>query len=90
MLMAHAISQIAEKTPGKESIAMESFAKALRKLPTTIADNAGYDSSELISELRACHSAGCQTYGLSIINLNYLSGFENFIVHKIKTKIKIF
>lgn len=65
--MAHAISQIAEKTPGKESIAMEAFAKALRKLPTTIADNAGYDSSELISELRACHSAGCSTYGLSKI-----------------------
>jgi hypothetical protein len=41
------------------------YAKALRKLPTIIADNAGYDSSELISELRACHAAGCTTYGLS-------------------------
>jgi len=67
MLMAHAISQLAEKTPGKESIAMESYAKALRKLPTIIADNAGYDSSELISELRACHAAGCSTYGLNMI-----------------------
>jgi chaperonin GroEL (HSP60 family) len=32
MLMATAISQLAEKTPGKESIAIESFAHALRQV----------------------------------------------------------
>jgi len=30
--MATAISQLAEKTPGKESIAIESFAHALRQV----------------------------------------------------------
>ena len=44
---------------------MEAFAKALRQLPTIIADNAGYDSSQLISELRALHSKGQVTMGLS-------------------------
>ncbi len=66
MLMAHAVSQQAEKTPGKEAIAMETFAKALRKLPTIIADNAGYDSSDLVSQLRACHAAGLNTFGLNM------------------------
>jgi T-complex protein 1 subunit beta len=65
MLMANAVSNLAQQTPGKESIAMEAFARALRKLPTIIADNAGYDSSELISQLRACHASGRKTYGLS-------------------------
>lgn len=65
MLMAQAVSTLAQKTPGKESIAMESFANALRKLPTVIADNAGYDSSELISQLRAFHAAGNNLMGLS-------------------------
>jgi len=32
MLMATAISQLAEKTPGKESVAIESFARALRQV----------------------------------------------------------
>ncbi len=32
MLMANAVSQLAAKTPGKESMAMESFAKALRQV----------------------------------------------------------
>jgi len=30
MLMANAVSQLAAKTPGKEAIAIEAFAKALR------------------------------------------------------------
>lgn len=30
MLMADAVSKLAAKTPGKEAVAMESYAKALR------------------------------------------------------------
>ena len=36
MLMANAVSQLAAKTPGKEAMAMESFAKALRQVCTNI------------------------------------------------------
>ncbi|CAF0875825.1 unnamed protein product [Brachionus calyciflorus] len=66
MLMANAVSILAAQTPGKESIAMEAFARALRKLPTYIADNAGYDSSELVAQLRAYHSSGQHSYGLNM------------------------
>ncbi len=64
MLMACAVNTEAAKTPGKEAVAMESFAYALQMLPTTIADNAGYDSAQLVSELRAEHTCGNNTYGL--------------------------
>ena len=37
---------------------MEAYARALRQLPTIIADNGGYDGSELISSLRAAHAKG--------------------------------
>ncbi|KAM4747934.1 T-complex protein 1 subunit beta [Rhinophrynus dorsalis] len=68
MLMAHAVTELANRTPGKESVAMESFAKALQMLPTIIADNAGYDSADLVSQLRAAHSEGKSTYGLDMKN----------------------
>ena len=64
MLMANAVHELSSRTPGKESMAIESFARALQQLPTIIADNAGYDSSELISQLRALHSEGKTTMGL--------------------------
>jgi T-complex protein 1 subunit beta len=63
--MAMAVYTLAAKTPGKESMAMEAFARALLQLPVVIADNAGYDSAQLVSELRAAHSEGKSTFGLS-------------------------
>ncbi|OBS78241.1 hypothetical protein A6R68_19372, partial [Neotoma lepida] len=66
MLMAHAVAKLASKTPGKEAVAMESFAKALTMLPTIIADNAGYDSADLVAQLRAAHSEGRTTIGLDM------------------------
>ncbi|XP_076445169.1 T-complex protein 1 subunit beta-like [Babylonia areolata] len=66
MLMAEAVSQLAAKTPGKEAIAMEAFARALRMLPTIIADNAGYDSADLVARMRAAHTEGKKTVGLDM------------------------
>jgi T-complex protein 1 subunit beta len=64
MLMANAVMEEATRTPGKEARAMESFAHALRQLPTIIAENGGYDSAQLVSELRAAHKEGKKTMGL--------------------------
>lgn len=45
-------------TAGKKALAMEAYARGLRQLPTIIADNGGYDGSDLISSLRAAHAQG--------------------------------
>jgi len=66
LLMSNAVSKLAAETSGKQSFAMEAFAEALRELPTIIADNGGYDSAELISELRAKHAKGEHSYGLDM------------------------
>lgn len=36
------------------------------QLPTTIADNAGYDSAELVAQLRAAHVQNKHTIGLNM------------------------
>ena len=40
---------------------MTSFANALRQLPSIIAENGGYDSAQLVSELKAKHILGEST-----------------------------
>ena len=62
--MANAVMEAAATTPGKEAIAMEAFAKALSELPTAIAENGGFDSAQLVSELRALHKQNQTTMGL--------------------------
>lgn len=64
--MAAAIDQAATETPGKKALAMSAFARALRQLPTIVADNGGYDAAELVTQLRAAHANGQSTYGLDM------------------------
>ena len=64
MVMSKAVDALAVSTPGKKAIAMEAFSRALRQLPTILADNAGYDSADLVSRLRAAHHEGKKTFGL--------------------------
>lgn len=64
MLMAKAVEELGKKTAGKQAIAIEAFARALRMIPTIISDNAGYDSSDLVQKLRAAHYDGKTTAGL--------------------------
>lgn len=68
VLMSKAVDEVAAKTAGKRAIAAESFSKALRQMPTILADNAGFDSSELVSQLRAAHYEGKNTSGLDMVN----------------------
>jgi len=59
----------------------------LRQIPTIIADNGGYDSAQLLSELRAFHAQGKNTYGLNMEtgeteNMQKLGIIEAFIVKR--------
>jgi len=65
-LMARAVMEAAGHVADKESLAMESFARALLMIPTIISDNAGYDSAQLVAELKAAHAEGKPTWGLNM------------------------
>lgn len=66
MLMSCAIDEASRKVKGKKAIAVQSFAHALRQIPTILADNAGYDSSDLVTRLRAAHYEGQSDAGLDM------------------------
>jgi len=68
ILMAQAIDNQVSSTPGKKALAMAAFARALRQLPAIIADNGGYDSTLLVTNLRAEHAKGNSTYGIDMYN----------------------
>lgn len=65
-LMANAIDKAVPKVEGKKSLAMEAFARALRQMPYIIAENAGLDGAELVTQLRAEHHKGNSTAGIDV------------------------
>ncbi|PRP87034.1 hypothetical protein PROFUN_04770 [Planoprotostelium fungivorum] len=89
MLMAAAVDRLAQKTPGKKAIAMESFAVALRQLPSIIAENGGYDSSELISQLKAEYNTGNVTAGLDMTDGSVGDVVEMGVLESFKAKNQI-
>eukprot|EP00877_Chromochloris_zofingiensis_P008033 jgi/Chrzof1/3483/Cz12g27040.t1 len=87
MRMARAIEELAAKTPGKKSLAMEAFARALRALPSTICDNAGLDSADIVATLRAAHGRDPESthMGVDVIkgsagDMHELGIYESFRV----------
>lgn len=66
MRMCLKVQDLAHQTEGKQSLAIEGFARALRALPGIIADNAGYDSAELVQNLRSEIANGNTEAGLNL------------------------
>jgi len=87
--MAAAIDEHVEETAGKKALAMEAFARALRQLPAIVADNGGYDSAELVTQLRAAHSKGSKTYGLDMYNGKIGCMKELGVMESFKSKLQV-
>ena len=68
MLMAKAVDDMGKNVEGKKKLAIHAFARALRTLPHIIADNGGFDASELVSVLEVAHNKGESTAGLDMTN----------------------
>ena len=68
MVIAMAVEHAAHNVAGKKALAVDAFAKALRQLPTILADNAGLDSSDLVARLRKSVYSGLETSGLDLMS----------------------
>jgi T-complex protein 1 subunit beta len=89
ILMAQAIEERVGETPGKKALAMEAFAKALRQLPSIVADNGGYDAAELITQLRAAHAKGLYSYGLDLYEGKVKCMKEMGVLESFRSKLMV-
>merc|ERR1712050_724169 len=87
MAMAHAILQKMATVEGKESGAMEGFAKALQQIPSILADNGGYDSAELVGQLKAAHARGEHSVGLDFAKGGVADMAERGIMESFRSKM---
>jgi chaperonin GroEL (HSP60 family) len=77
----------AQTLPGREQLAVMSFAEALEAVPTALSDNAGLDPIDILSELRARHEKGQTWAGVDVLNgkvgdMNKEDTFEPLAVKK--------
>ncbi|KAH7101125.1 t-complex protein 1 beta subunit (tcp-1-beta) [Auriculariales sp. MPI-PUGE-AT-0066] len=89
MLMSCAAEEAARGVAGKKALAVEAFARALRQIPTILADNAGYDSSDLVARLRAAHYQGQKDAGLDMNNATIESMHKLGVTESYKLKRQV-
>ena len=87
MEVAKALREYAETLPGREQLAVMRFAEAFEAIPTTLAENAGLDPIDIISELRARHEkgeiwAGVEVHTGKVKNMKNVGVFEPVAVKK--------
>ncbi len=79
MEVSRRLKQFGQTLSGRERLAVEEFANALEFIPTTLAENAGLDPIDIITELRAKHDSGDKNAGLNL--------FENKVANVLEAKI---
>jgi T-complex protein 1 subunit theta len=68
--LSRRLQSVAESTPGLNQYAIKKFAEALEVIPRTLSDNAGLDSTEVISNMYASHTLGNAGMGVDIDSEN--------------------
>jgi thermosome len=66
--MSKVLRQFAETLPGKEQLAIKAYAEALEIITTTLSENAGLDSIDVLSELRSRHEKGEIWAGIEVLS----------------------
>jgi thermosome len=61
------LKKYAETLPGREQLAVRIFAEAMEAIAITLAENAGLDPIEIISELRSRHEKGETWAGVEVL-----------------------
>jgi thermosome len=86
--LAKRLRVFGQSLPGREQLAVEQFASALEFIPTTLAENAGMDPIDVLTELKAKHDAGEKNAGLNLFTNKIENVLEARIIepYKIKTQ----
>lgn len=84
--LAQRLREFARTLAGKEQLAVEEFANALEVIPETLAENAGLDAIEIITELKKRHAAGKTREGLNLLNDRIEDCFAAGVIEPLKVK----
>jgi T-complex protein 1 subunit eta len=68
MEIANHLNEYSSKVPGKGQLIIKGYAKALEAIPRQLAQNAGFDATDILSLLRKKHAEGGKYFGVDLTN----------------------
>ncbi len=84
--LAKRLRSFGQTLNGREQLAVDEFASALEFIPTTLAENAGMDPIDALTELKSRHDSGERSAGLNLFKNKIENVLESRIIEPYSLK----
>lgn len=84
--LARGLRKYAAGLSGREQLAVRAFADGLEIIPRTLAENAGLDPIDMLTELKAQHEVGKKWAGIELFKGKIVDSWEEGVIEPLKIK----
>ncbi|MFA4887472.1 MAG: thermosome subunit beta, partial [Candidatus Nanoarchaeia archaeon] len=84
--VARQLRKFANSLSGREQLAVLAFADALEVIPITLAENAGLDPIDMLTEVKAAHDKGQKWAGLDVFTGKISDAWKRGVIEPLKIK----
>jgi len=80
------LRKYAESLSGREQLAVQAFAAAVEVIPRTLAENAGLDPIDVLTELKSAHDKGKKWAGIEVFTGKVMDAWQKGVIEPLKIK----
>jgi archaeal chaperonin len=84
--LAKELNKYSNTLSGREQLAVQAFAKSMEVIPRTLAENAGIDPIDSITELKAAHDKKQKWAGINVFTGRTMDAWKNGVIEPLKIK----
>lgn len=84
--LARNIRKYAQSLSGREQLAVMAFANAMEVIPRTLAENAGMDPIDILTDLKAAHDKGQKWAGVDVFKGKAVDSWKEGVIEPLKIK----
>ncbi|MCK4522432.1 MAG: TCP-1/cpn60 chaperonin family protein, partial [Nanoarchaeota archaeon] len=86
MELAKELRKYADSLSGREQLAVQAFADSVEVIPRTLAENAGIDPIDILTELKAAHDKGEKWAGIDVFTGKVVDAWKEGVIEPLKIK----
>lgn len=84
--LAKELRKFADSLSGREQLAVRAFADAVEIIPRTLAENAGLDPIDVLTELKSAHDKNRKWAGINVFTGKVMDAWANGVIEPLKIK----
>lgn len=84
--LAKELRKFSDSLSGREQLAVKAFADAMEVIPKTLAENAGLDPIDIMTEMKAAHDKGLKWAGVNVFTGKIMDAWKEGVIEPLKIK----